>query len=218
MEYLMGIKGKDFVMICGDTTAVQQIITIKHDEDKLREVDSHKIMALAGEPGDRVQFSEYIMANVRLYALRNGQQLTTDAVANYTRGELATALRKKPYQVNILFAGFDDRAGASLYWMDYLATMHKMNISGTGYGSYFVLAMLDKLWHQNLTEEEALQLHLKGVDEVKKRLVVAPPDFIIKVVDKNGIRDITPESLKGTPTPGRGLEPGQGQAAVVVAG
>lgn len=90
----MGVKGKDFVMICGDTTAVQQIITIKHDEDKLRQVDSHKIMALAGEPGDRVQFSEYIMANVRLYSLRNGQQLTTDAVANYTRGELATALRK----------------------------------------------------------------------------------------------------------------------------
>lgn len=48
-------------------------------------------------------------------------------------------------------------------------------------GSYFVLAMLDKLWHQNLTEEEAFQLHMKGVDEVKKRLVVAPPDFIIKV-------------------------------------
>lgn len=90
----MGIKGKDFVMLCGDTTAVQQIITIKHDEDKLRQIDDHKIMALAGDPGDRVQFSEYIMANVRLYALRNGQQLTTDAVANYTRGELATALRK----------------------------------------------------------------------------------------------------------------------------
>ena len=155
----MGIKGKDFVMLCGDTTAVQQIITIKHDEDKLRQIDSHKIMALAGDPGDRVQFSEYIMANVRLYALRNGQQLTTDAVANYTRGELATALRKvtcvrsnlqylrvkqlnkwkacvvqKPYQVNILFAGFDEKAGPSLYWMDYLATMHKMNIAGNGYG------------------------------------------------------------------------------------
>ena len=90
----MGIKGKDFVMLCGDTTAVQQIITIKHDEDKLKEVDRHKMMALAGDPGDRVQFSEFIMANVRLYSLRNGQQLSTDAVANYTRGELATALRK----------------------------------------------------------------------------------------------------------------------------
>jgi len=214
----MGIKGKDFVMLCGDTTAVQQIITIKHDEDKLRPVDSHKIMALAGEPGDRVQFSEFIIANARLYALRNGQRLSTTAVANYTRSELATALRKKPYQVNILLAGFDDKSGASLYWMDYLATMHKMNIAGTGYGSYFVLAMLDKLWHPNLTEAEALELHVKGVEECKRRLVVAPPDFIIKIVDKNGIRDITPEGLKGTPVHGSTLQPGQGQAPVVVAG
>ena len=98
----MGIKGKDFVMLCGDTTAVQQIITIKHDEDKLKEIDEHKIMALAGDPGDRVQFSEFIMANVRLYALRNGQQLSTDAVANYTRGELATALRKVRIQGSAL--------------------------------------------------------------------------------------------------------------------
>lgn len=44
-----------------------------------------------------------------------------------------------------------------------------------------MLAMLDKLWHPNLTEAEALELHIKGIDEVKNRLVVAPPDFIIKV-------------------------------------
>lgn len=41
---------------------------------------------------------------------------------------------QKPYQVNILLAGYDEKSGASLYWMDYLATMHKMNIAGTGYG------------------------------------------------------------------------------------
>lgn len=45
-----------------------------------------------------------------------------------------------------------------------------------------MLAMLDKLWHPNLTEAEALDLHVKGIDEVKNRLVVAPPDFIIKVM------------------------------------
>ena len=36
----------------------------------------------------------------------------------------------------------------------------------------------------------------------------------MQVVDKNGVRDVTPETLKGTPIPGRSLEPGQGQAAV----
>ena len=44
----MGIKGKDFVIVAGDTSATQQIITIKHDEDKLAPIDSHKLMCLSG--------------------------------------------------------------------------------------------------------------------------------------------------------------------------
>ncbi|KAI6686551.1 hypothetical protein NL676_032464 [Syzygium grande] len=42
----------------------------------------------------RVQFTEYIQKNVALYQFRNGIPLTT--AANFTRGELATALRKHP--------------------------------------------------------------------------------------------------------------------------
>ena len=41
-----------------------------------------------------MQFSEFIIANVRLYALRNDFPLSTPAVANFTRCELAEALRK----------------------------------------------------------------------------------------------------------------------------
>ena len=48
----------------------------------------------AGEPGDRVQFTEFVIANIRLYALRNEQRLSTHAVANFTRQELAEALRR----------------------------------------------------------------------------------------------------------------------------
>jgi 20S proteasome alpha/beta subunit len=39
-----------------------------------------------------------------------------------------------PYATNLLIAGWDEKDGPSLYWMDYLATMHSMNIAGTGYG------------------------------------------------------------------------------------
>ena len=48
MDYLMGLKGKDFVMVCSDTSAVQQIITIKHDEEKLLQIDDHTVLALSG--------------------------------------------------------------------------------------------------------------------------------------------------------------------------
>ena len=90
----MGIKGKDFVMVCSDTSAVHSIISIKQDEDKIIPVDSHKVFCVAGEAGDRVQFSDYIIANVKLYAMRNATSLRTKSVAHYARGELATALRK----------------------------------------------------------------------------------------------------------------------------
>jgi 20S proteasome subunit beta 4 len=29
-----------------------------------------------------------------------------------------------------------------------------------------------------------------GIAEVKKRLVVAPPHYVMKVVDKNGVREV----------------------------
>jgi 20S proteasome subunit beta 4 len=196
MDYLMGIRGKDFVMVVADTTAVQQIITIKHDEEKIVPVDadveanSQKLIAMSGEPGDRVQFSEFVIANVRLYALRNDRRLSTHAVAHFTRRELATALRRNPYQTNLLIAGFDEEEGPALYWLDYLATMHKMNIAGTGYGSHFVLSLCDRLWHPDMSEAEALELMEKGIAEVKARLVIAPPSYVIKVVDKNGVREV----------------------------
>ena len=94
MDFYVGIKGKDFVMLCSDTSAVHSIISIKQDEDKIIPIDDHKVFCLSGEAGDRVNFTEFVIANVKLYALRNGMSLTTKGVANYTRSELATALRK----------------------------------------------------------------------------------------------------------------------------
>lgn len=42
----------------------------------------------------RAQFTEYVQKNVSLYQYRNNIPLTTNAAANFIRGELATALRK----------------------------------------------------------------------------------------------------------------------------
>lgn len=81
-------------MVCSDTAASHSIITIKQDEDKLVPIDDKKLFGIAGEAGDRVNFTEFVIANVKLYELRNNTPLTTHAVAHLTRGELAKALRK----------------------------------------------------------------------------------------------------------------------------
>ena len=93
MDFHVGIGCKDFAMLCCDTAAVQQIITIKNDEEKLVPIDSHKLFSLSGQAGDRAHFCEFIVANVKFYALKNGQQLSTHAVAHFTRKQLADSIR-----------------------------------------------------------------------------------------------------------------------------
>jgi len=44
--------------------------------------------------GGRVQFTDYVQKNLHLYQFRNTTLLSTAATANFTCGELATALRK----------------------------------------------------------------------------------------------------------------------------
>ncbi|KAF6138147.1 hypothetical protein GIB67_033561 [Kingdonia uniflora] len=94
MECVFGMVGNGFTLVVADTSAVNSILVHKSNEDKIMVLDSHKLLGASGESGDRVQFTEYIQKNVALYQFRNGIPLTTAAAANFTRGELATALRK----------------------------------------------------------------------------------------------------------------------------
>ncbi|GAQ82217.1 20S proteasome regulatory subunit beta protein [Klebsormidium nitens] len=190
MDTLFGIVGDGFVLLASDTSQVQSIVLQKTDEDKIMILDEFKLLGTSGETGDRVQFSELIQKNIHLYQYRNGLPLSTDGAAHYMRGQLATALRKGPYSVFLLLAGWDKETGPSLYYMDYLATMHKLDKASMGYGGYFMLSLMDKHWKPNLTLEEAKKIMYLCIDEVQRRLVVAPPNFVIKIVDKDGAREL----------------------------
>jgi len=187
MDVLFAFTGDKFAVVVSDTSSVQQIIVQKDDMEKIMDLDSHKLMALSGPKGDCVYFGEYIQANMKLYELRNGQKLSTHAAANFTRNNLADALRKGPYQVNILLAGYDaDVDEASLYFMDPYASMMKVNSGGHGYGGMFCLSLFDKHWKPKMTREEAADLVDKCVAEVRERLVTAPTKYHVKIVDKDG--------------------------------
>ncbi|MBA0684966.1 hypothetical protein Gotri_017235 [Gossypium trilobum] len=98
-------------------------------------------------------------------------------------------LLANPYFVNILLAGYDKETGPSLYYIDYIATLHKVDKGAFGYGSYFSLSMMDRHYHSGMTVEEAIDLVDKCIMEIRSRLVVAPPNFVIKIVDKDGARE-----------------------------
>ena len=112
----------------------------------------------------KVQFAEFIQANVQLYGMRSNrtQALSPAAVSSFVRTELASSLRsrvgigsclnfnlkqlikmvKKPYTVNLLIAGYDTvNDKPELYWLDYLAAKAKLPYAAHGYAQYYCLSM-----------------------------------------------------------------------------
>jgi len=191
MDSTFALVGDGFVIVAADASAARSILVFKHDEDKIMALDSHKLLVGAGVPADTSAFNEYISKNLKLYELNNDVKLGTQATANYMRNELATALRKGPYQTNILLGGHDSVEGTSLYTMDMYAYLSKVNFGAHGYAANFILSVFDRDWKKGMNLEEGLEVVRKCIHELKTRFLISQPVFVIKVVDHNGVKVVT---------------------------
>jgi 20S proteasome subunit beta 4 len=191
MECLFGITGKDFVLVAADNVISRSIVVMKSGEDKTRNLTPHTCLLFSGEAGDTVQFAEYLQCNVQLYGITNDVEMTPSVVASFTRKELANSLRsRKPYHVNLLVAGFNNKTGPELYWLDHLASITRLPFASHGYASYFCMSLMDRHYHPNLSVEEAKELLRKCIHELKTRFIANLPKFVVKIIDKDGIREV----------------------------
>lgn len=209
------------VIIAADQSNARSILIYQTNIDKIKELSSHSMMGVSGANSDLVNFTEYVFPskrachtthlsfdrwpihsflyryvskNINLYELSNdGTKLSTRAQANYARGELATALRKGPYQVNIMMGGYDPKIGSSLFFLDYMGTLHKVPHGAQGYAAYFCSSIFDKEYTSpdTCTEEQALEIIQHCINEVQTRFMVSQPNFMIKKVDKDGVKVVS---------------------------
>lgn len=206
MDSVFGFVGKDYAIVAADASQIRSVICFKRDESKMWDVESNKVLAASGPQADRVAFCEFIQKNLKLDGLRTGLKQSVHATANYVSGELATALRKGPFQVNCLLGGYDgavidgeegmktagtSEEGPSLYWMDYMGTLQKTMFGAHGYCGVFVYSLFDAHWNPGMSREEGIELARRCIDEVNLRLVIAQPKFIVKLITKEGISEIS---------------------------
>ncbi|KAH8115707.1 20S proteasome subunit [Phellopilus nigrolimitatus] len=204
MECSFALIGRGYVLVASDTTAARSIVKMKSDEDKTKTLGPHLVMTYSGEPGDTVHFAEYAERNLRLHQIRHHHELRPSSAASWIRRALADSIRSRsPYAVNLLVGGFDTSAAAilegqedmggipKLYWIDYLGTMAEVPFAAHGYGAYFALGLLDRYHDPNASLEEGLVTLKRCIDEVQKRLVVGGSNYKVKVVDKDGVRDVS---------------------------
>ncbi|KAI2787441.1 putative proteasome subunit beta type-4 [Penicillium oxalicum] len=191
-DVLLGITGKDFVIVAASKAIMRGPTIIKAEDDKTRQLNRNTMMAFSGEAGDTVQFAEFIQANVQLYSMRNDTELSPSAVANFVRGELARSLRSRsPYTVNLLLGGMDPLTQQPhLYWIDYLASLAPVPYAAHGYAQYYCLSLLDKHHNPNINLDQGLKLLEMCTDELKRRLPIDYKGVLVKIITKDGVKEV----------------------------
>mmetsp|Transcript_67632 Transcript_67632/g.188727 ORF Transcript_67632/g.188727 Transcript_67632/m.188727 type:complete len:192 (+) Transcript_67632:153-728(+) len=187
-EAIFGVCGKDFVIMAADCHSAFSICRLKDDTDKIHKVED-MMFAAAGPNADTINFVELVAKNLRLNALRTGLKTSVKAAVNFTRNELAYALRRGPYQVDLLVGGVDED-GPSLYFMDYLASAEKVNRAAQGYGAYFALSIMDRYYTPDLTLEQGKDIIRKCIAEMQTRFLIHMSNFKVKVATKDGVQEI----------------------------
>ncbi|KAI9622494.1 hypothetical protein H4Q26_015175 [Puccinia striiformis f. sp. tritici PST-130] len=162
MECSFGITGKDYVIFASDSSANRSIVRMKSNSDKQKVVSKHVVMAYSGEPGDTVQFAEYVERNLRLYGIRNHVDLLPHEAASWTRNELASSLRSRnAYSVNLLLGGFDTRRNT-----------------------------MDRFHRPDMDLQQGLELLKRCINELSTRFIVNLGTFKVRVADKDGVREV----------------------------
>lgn len=190
MDIILGVTTKDGVVLATSKAAVRGISVLKATDDKTMALNDHSLMAFTGEAGDTLHFAEYLQANIKLYGIRHGIEMSSNAVASFARNELAGALRsRKPFQVNMLIGSYDTKKDKPvLNWIDYLAAKSELPYAAHGYAAFYVMSLLDRHFKPNMSEEEVLKLVQQCVDELRRRMPIDFKGVQIKIVDKNGVR------------------------------
>mmetsp|Transcript_14684 Transcript_14684/g.30304 ORF Transcript_14684/g.30304 Transcript_14684/m.30304 type:complete len:204 (-) Transcript_14684:186-797(-) len=198
MDTVLGVEYNGGVLLAADQSNARSILLYQTNLDKIAELTPHSAMGVSGPQCDSSNFTQYISKNLQLYKITHNQvDLSMHAQANFTRNELATALRKGPYQVNILLGGVDTKTGeSSLYFMDYLAALQKIPYGSQGYASNFCLSIFDREYKSKAetTEEDAVEMVRKCIQEMHTRFLISQPNFIIKAIDKNGTRVVSQDA------------------------
>merc|ERR1712130_498846 len=140
-----------------------------------------------------------IERNIKWYEMRNSRTLNSEGIANFTRNTLAQSLRRNPYLVFVIQAGFDAEKGPSLYWMDYFGSLASPNATAQGLCSYFLLSLFDRHWKKDMTLDDGLKLVEMCIDQLSKRYVISLKSFIIKIVDKKEVDPDAPKGVTGMP-------------------
>ncbi|SDJ92203.1 proteasome subunit beta [Streptomyces indicus] len=192
------------VVLAGDRRATMGNMIASRDMEKVFPADEYSAVGIAGTAGLAVEMVKLFQLELEHFEKVEGAQLSLEGKANrlstMIRSNLGMAMQG--LAVVPLFAGFDlDRERGRIFSYDVTGgRTEEQGFAATGSGSIFARGALKKLFHEQLSEQEATTLVVQALyDAADDDSATGGPDVarrifpIVTVITDEGFRRLSEE-------------------------
>ena len=186
----VGITCSDGVVFASERRASMGNLVAHKVAEKIFKIDDNIGATIAGSVAGAQKLMKIMRAEVSLYKLRNGEEMSINAATNVT----SNILGANPAYVQILIGGYDSN-GASIYSLDAAGGAVKDTFISTGSGSTFAYGVLEDRFHEDITTSEGVELALRSIKSATERDVYSGNGFLVATVTSDGFKMFSPEEV-----------------------
>ena len=192
----IGIVTGESVVLATEHRATMGNVIAHKEVRKVFKIDDNLGLTTAGLVGDAQLLARYMKAEVELYKLKRGGQMSVKAastlLSNILRGGGGAA---GYYYVGLIMGGVD-KEGGHVYGVDAAGGSIRDNYVSVGSGSLFAYGVLEDHFKMELTLDEGIDLSIRALSAAMKRDAASGNGITVAVITKEGYKELDNGELK----------------------
>src|ERR687884_1458809 len=186
------ISCADGVVLAADTRASAGYFIADRHVMKIQKVDNHLGMTIAGGVADAQNLVDTMRYNSNIYRLTRKEPIPISSAARLCSNILFNQ-RYFPYYVQIIVAGYDNKAGGQIYNIDLFGSMTSEKFISTGSGSPVAYGYLESEFKDNLSVNESYKIAMHAIAAAIRRNAGTGDNINAVIIDKDGYRELSKE-------------------------
>ncbi|KAG7192366.1 Proteasome subunit beta type-6 [Scheffersomyces spartinae] len=202
---VLGIAGKDFAVLAGDTRHVTGYNINSRYEPRVFDVGDNIVMTANGFAADGKALIDRFKNQIKWYKFNNGgKKLEMQSAARYIQ-QLLYGKRFFPYYVSTLIAGLDEEGRGAVYSYDPVGSYEREQCRAGGAAASLIMPFLDnqvnfknqfipgtdgkeKRPFEYLSLQEVIELVKDAFNSAAERHIHVGDGLEILIVTKDGVR------------------------------
>tara|TARA_Y100001970_G_scaffold73358_1_gene93085 strand:+ start:1497 stop:2162 length:666 start_codon:yes stop_codon:yes gene_type:complete len=190
----VGLVCKDGVVMATEMRATMGNLIGHKTTQKLFKISDNMALTVAGLVGDAQMLARWLSAEVSLYELKTGSQMSLKA-SSTLMANIMNGRRYMPFWVQLLLGGIDSEGG-HVYSLDAAGGSIPDKFQTTGSGSPFVYGVLEDRFKEDMTVKEGKELGVRALVAAMKRDSASGDGISMCVIDSSGYQKVDPEEIE----------------------